>query len=182
MPNMRRQARRARPDGPFLGRRQPTERSPFPLAIRRPPFPRWVHPARSRTMSRTLQRVRSEVEKNCDYVGLGFADQARKIYRGESERRGIYGRPTPEQAGSALPTRESRSLAFLGSVGGGLEQIRSLWFVSAGGEVVGALFGRELRQGVADGVPEIRMVRAAALRRSALSLANAFSIGLKSGE
>jgi hypothetical protein len=45
-----------------------------------------------------LQRMRSEVEKNCDYVGPQFADEARKIHRGESDKRGIYGETTPEQA------------------------------------------------------------------------------------
>jgi hypothetical protein len=45
-----------------------------------------------------LQRLRSEIESNCDYVGTSFADEARKIHRGESERRGIYGETTPEQA------------------------------------------------------------------------------------
>lgn len=45
-----------------------------------------------------LQRVRAEVEKNCDYVGPQFADEARKIHRGESDKRGIYGETTPEQA------------------------------------------------------------------------------------
>jgi hypothetical protein len=38
-----------------------------------------------------LQRMRSEVERNCDYVGPEFAAEARKIHRGESDRRGIYG-------------------------------------------------------------------------------------------
>ncbi|HVY17050.1 MAG TPA: DUF1178 family protein [Rhodopila sp.] len=47
-----------------------------------------------------LQRLRSEVEKNCDYVGNEFADEARKMHRGESERRAIYGETTPEQAES----------------------------------------------------------------------------------
>ena len=47
-----------------------------------------------------LQRLRSEVEKNCDYVGPAFADEARKMHRGESDKRGIYGETTPEQAES----------------------------------------------------------------------------------
>lgn len=47
-----------------------------------------------------LQRMRSEIENNCDYVGPGFADEARRIHRGESERRGIYGEATPEEARS----------------------------------------------------------------------------------
>jgi len=47
-----------------------------------------------------LQRMRAEVEKNCDYVGPGFAGEARKMHRGESEYRGIYGETTEEQAES----------------------------------------------------------------------------------
>ena len=47
-----------------------------------------------------LQRMRAEVEKRCDYVGPAFADEARKIHSGESERRGIYGEATEEQAES----------------------------------------------------------------------------------
>ncbi len=38
-----------------------------------------------------LQRMRAEVEKNCDYVGPKFADEARRIARGEVDERGIYG-------------------------------------------------------------------------------------------
>ena len=45
-----------------------------------------------------LQRLRAEVEKNCDYVGDGFADEARRIHRGESDRRGIYGEASPTEA------------------------------------------------------------------------------------
>ena len=49
-------------------------------------------------MRAMLQRMRAEVEKNCDYVGPSFAEEARKIHRGEAEQRGIYGETTPEQA------------------------------------------------------------------------------------
>ena len=45
-----------------------------------------------------LQRMRSEVEKNCDYVGAAFADEARRMHHGESDKRSIYGETTPEQA------------------------------------------------------------------------------------
>ena len=45
-----------------------------------------------------LQRVREEVERNCDYVGTQFADEARKIHHGVSDARGIYGESTPEEA------------------------------------------------------------------------------------
>jgi hypothetical protein len=45
-----------------------------------------------------LQRLRAEVEKTCDYVGREFAEEARRIHRGESSRRGIYGEATPAEA------------------------------------------------------------------------------------
>jgi len=45
-----------------------------------------------------LQRMRAEVEKTCDPVGRDFAEEARKMQRGESERRGIYGEATAEEA------------------------------------------------------------------------------------
>ena len=42
--------------------------------------------------------ILSEVEKNCDYVGGEFAEEARKMHRGESEYKGIYGETTKEEA------------------------------------------------------------------------------------
>jgi len=51
-------------------------------------------------MMAALQRIRAEVEKNCDYVGAEFADQARAMHRGEMEPKGIYGETTEEQAES----------------------------------------------------------------------------------
>lgn len=45
-----------------------------------------------------LRQLRAEVEKRCDYVGPDFAEEARRIHKGESDRRGIYGETTPEQA------------------------------------------------------------------------------------
>ena len=47
-----------------------------------------------------LQRLRAEVEKNCDYVGPDLAEEARRIHRGESEERGIYGEASAEEAES----------------------------------------------------------------------------------
>jgi hypothetical protein len=44
-----------------------------------------------------LQKLRVEIEKNCDYVGENFAAEARKIHEGEAEPRGIYGESTPEE-------------------------------------------------------------------------------------
>ena len=45
-----------------------------------------------------LQRIRAEVERNCEHVGPRFAEEARAIHRGESPVRGIYGETTPDQA------------------------------------------------------------------------------------
>jgi hypothetical protein len=45
-----------------------------------------------------LMKVRAEVEKNCEHVGDRFAEEARKIHYGESDKRGIYGETTDEEA------------------------------------------------------------------------------------
>jgi len=45
-----------------------------------------------------LQRLRAEIERNCDYVGPRFAEEARRIHEGEAKARGIYGEATPEEA------------------------------------------------------------------------------------
>ena len=47
-----------------------------------------------------LQRLRAEVEKRCDYVGEQFAEEARRIHRGESDARGIYGETSADEAES----------------------------------------------------------------------------------
>jgi hypothetical protein len=51
-------------------------------------------------MLAVLQRMRAEVEKNCDYVGPAFADKARAMHRGEVEPKSIYGETSEEQAES----------------------------------------------------------------------------------
>ncbi|MDO8973804.1 MAG: DUF1178 family protein [Reyranella sp.] len=45
-----------------------------------------------------LLAVRAEVEKNCEPVGDKFAEEARKIHYGESDKRGIYGQTSEEEA------------------------------------------------------------------------------------
>ncbi len=49
-------------------------------------------------MRAVLQRMRAEIERNCEYVGPGFADQARAMHEGEQPHRAIYGESTPEEA------------------------------------------------------------------------------------
>jgi len=45
-----------------------------------------------------LLKVRAEVEKNCEHVGDKFAEEARKIHYGESDKRGIYGETSDDEA------------------------------------------------------------------------------------
>jgi hypothetical protein len=52
-------------------------------------------PAKMRAM---LQKMRAEVEKNCDYVGPQFAEEARRIHYGESDPRGIYGEASADES------------------------------------------------------------------------------------
>lgn len=68
--------------------------APQPQAAGAPPQPAMVAAA----MGQALRALRAVVEKNCDYVGEKFAEEARKIHYGESEARGIYGETTPEEA------------------------------------------------------------------------------------
>jgi len=49
-------------------------------------------------MREALLKVRAEVEKNCEPVGERFAEEARKIHYGESDKRGIYGETSDEEA------------------------------------------------------------------------------------
>ncbi len=45
-----------------------------------------------------LAKLRKEVEKNSDYVGLSFASEARKMHDGEVPHRSIYGEAKPDEA------------------------------------------------------------------------------------
>jgi len=72
----------------------PVPRVPPPA---QPPQPHAGPPMPARMIA-VLQRMREHVEKNCDYVGPEFAEEARKIHRGEAEVRGIYGETTPDEA------------------------------------------------------------------------------------
>ena len=63
---------------------------PAEAASDRPPTPA--------EFRRALQVLRQHVEANCENVGKGFADEARKIHKGEAKARGIYGDATPADA------------------------------------------------------------------------------------
>ena len=77
------------------------ESLPVPVAAPQPPAPteKAAMPVPAQMLA-MLQRMRAEVEKNCDYVGPDFADQARAMHRGEAEAKPIYGETSEEQAES----------------------------------------------------------------------------------
>ena len=51
---------------------------------------------------KVFSKLRNHVEKNCDYVGDQFAEEARKIHYGEADDRGIYGESTLEETKSLI--------------------------------------------------------------------------------
>jgi hypothetical protein len=46
----------------------------------------------------TLAKLRREVEEKSDYVGMGFAAEARKMHEGETPHRSIYGEARTDEA------------------------------------------------------------------------------------
>ena len=90
IPKKGRPARNARPEAPPA----PVAEAPAP-----PPAPPAAAlaamPAELRAM---LRHIRTEIEKNCDYVGADFAEEARKIHKGETEARGIFGEASEDEA------------------------------------------------------------------------------------
>ena len=58
------------------------------------------HTESRRELMAAMRRLRAEVEKNAEYVGPRFAEEARKMHHEETESRGIYGEATPEEARS----------------------------------------------------------------------------------
>lgn len=45
-----------------------------------------------------LTELRAKIEANCDYVGDRFAEEARRIHYGETDRRDIYGETSDDEA------------------------------------------------------------------------------------
>jgi len=57
-------------------------------------------PSKAAALREALTKLRTEVEKNFDYVGPDFAEEARKIHYKESDARNIYGETTDQEAQS----------------------------------------------------------------------------------
>ena len=51
---------------------------------------------------KALAKLRQEVEKNSDYVGMNFASEARAMHDGDMPQRAIYGEAKPEEAKSLI--------------------------------------------------------------------------------
>jgi hypothetical protein len=74
---------------------KPAEAKPAPEAPASAP-PEQMHIAgRTREM---LQEMRRHIERTAEHVGDKFADEARKIHRGEAPERSIYGDTTDAEA------------------------------------------------------------------------------------
>jgi len=53
-------------------------------------------------IERAMAKLRAEVEQNSDYVGVEFADEARKIHTGDAPARAIYGEANFEDTKALL--------------------------------------------------------------------------------
>jgi hypothetical protein len=72
------------------------EKAPMAPRVKKSTEPRSApSPAQIRA---ALVEMRQQVEKNCDYVGPRFAEEARKIHYGEIEKKSIYGESTDQEA------------------------------------------------------------------------------------
>ena len=49
-------------------------------------------------MVAALRKLREHLTENADYVGPKFAEEARRIHYNETEKRGIYGEASSEEA------------------------------------------------------------------------------------
>lgn len=54
--------------------------------------------AKAADLMKQLSDLRGQIEKNCDYVGKRFPEEARKIHYGEAPKRNIYGEASDGEA------------------------------------------------------------------------------------
>jgi hypothetical protein len=98
------------PMAPRLGRSSKSEPAPRPSRDEAPveaappsapeslPVPAADRPPTPAEFRRALQVLRRHVQANCENVGKGFAEEARRIHHGEAKARGIYGDASPAEA------------------------------------------------------------------------------------
>ncbi|MGD9639357.1 MAG: DUF1178 family protein [Alphaproteobacteria bacterium] len=49
-------------------------------------------------LAEMVSKVKESIKKNCEYVGSEFPAEARKMYYGEKQAKGIYGETSTEEA------------------------------------------------------------------------------------
>jgi hypothetical protein len=67
-----------------------------------PSQPAAILSEREQALRAMLKAFREHVTRNADYVGGGFAEEARKMHYGEVEHRSIYGEADPLEAKALL--------------------------------------------------------------------------------
>jgi hypothetical protein len=88
---------------PSLGRKgaskaEPERQVALPAATPSAPAPMALLSEREQAVRAMLKAVREHVTKTADYVGGGFAAEARKMHYGEIDHRSIYGEANPAEA------------------------------------------------------------------------------------
>jgi hypothetical protein len=93
------------PMAPRLGRAHAESATPSEVEAKpeAPPAPASADgPPTPAQLRRALQVLRRHIERSCEDVGNKFAEEARRIHKGESKRRGIYGEATPSETKALL--------------------------------------------------------------------------------
>ena len=80
----------------------PVEALAQPIANAAQPQPVALLSEHEQAFRAMLKAVREHVTQNADYVGSGFAEEARKMHYGEIEHRSIYGEANPVEAKALL--------------------------------------------------------------------------------
>ena len=62
------------------------------------PMAPYVSGTKAQNLEEMANKVRQEIENNCEHVGANFAEEARAMHYGEKRKRGIYGEATPGEA------------------------------------------------------------------------------------
>jgi hypothetical protein len=84
------------PMAPRLGKSRRDDAPPALPAVAAPETP--DRPPTPAELRRGLQQMRKYIETNLEHVGPRFAEEARKIHKGEAKSRGIYGEATDAES------------------------------------------------------------------------------------
>lgn len=76
--------------------------APTPAATAPSPVPEAPLSTPQSEAEAAITRMKAEVEKNSEYVGMSFAEEARAMHDGEIDNRPIWGEAKPEEAKSLI--------------------------------------------------------------------------------